>query len=281
MLCLYPDSHYQDASARLGFVHIVPCRTDYLLDARGIFHIFHHSCIYGGVINLADRCLLRRYKQPNNRVCSGCDGSRCFVQKKTDQQVFTKNETEWNQQFTAVHSAAAAADRLSTRSFYWLFLSCLCFIEQHSRGLLYLQTESANPPDVRALRAAASGVTYKYNIRLKWHVVHQCPAWAAEQLQLLVRRGNLLNLMWRAWHKHLPLISNLFPVLFVSLSSYNRHHRTCRLTFVFTCGSIGWSVQHTFSTLWQAQLSPQETKIWHGGCLCLMCVFALMPIVSK
>lgn len=109
--CLYPHSHYQDASARLGFVHIFTSRTENLLDAGSISHVFfpHSLHLNGGVINLADRCLLRRYKQPNNRVCSGCDGSRCARQKKTqkkaDQQVFTKNETEWNQQFTGVHSA--------------------------------------------------------------------------------------------------------------------------------------------------------------------------------
>lgn len=79
-----------------------------------------HSCIYGSVINLADRCLLRRYKQPNNRVCLGCDDSRCAVQKKP-QQVFTKNESEWNQQFTALYSAAAA-DR--QRGEILVFLSC-------------------------------------------------------------------------------------------------------------------------------------------------------------
>lgn len=140
MFYSYPDSHYQETSALLGFVHIFISRTDYLLDAGSIFHIFYHSCIYGGVINLADRCLLRRYKQPNNRVCSGCDGSRCAVQKKKDQQVFTKNETEWNQQFTAVHSEAA--DRLSTGTFHWLFLSCPCFIQQHSWGLIQIQTEA-------------------------------------------------------------------------------------------------------------------------------------------
>lgn len=113
-------------SALLGFVHIFISRTDYLLDAGSIFHIFYHSCIYSDVINLADRCLLRRYKQPNNRVCSGCDGSRCAVQKK-DQQVFTKNETEWNKQFTAVHSAAE--DRLSTGTFFtdYSYPACVLF----------------------------------------------------------------------------------------------------------------------------------------------------------
>lgn len=97
MLCLYPDSHYQDASARLGFVHIFISRTEYLLDAGSISHIFHHSCIYGSVINLADRCLLRRYKQPNNRVCSGCDGSRCSVlkekKKKTSRCLLKMNQS--------------------------------------------------------------------------------------------------------------------------------------------------------------------------------------------
>lgn len=109
----------------LGFVHIFISRTDYLLDTGSISPFFlkkkkSHSCIYGSVINLADRCLLRRYKQPNNRVCLGCDDSRCAVQKKT-QQVFTKNESEWNQQFTALYSAAAA-DR--QRREILLFLSC-------------------------------------------------------------------------------------------------------------------------------------------------------------
>lgn len=50
----------------------------------------------GGVINLADRCRLRRYKQPNNGVCSGRGGSRC-----AHQQVFTESEAEWNQRFAA------------------------------------------------------------------------------------------------------------------------------------------------------------------------------------
>lgn len=108
----------------LGFVHIFISRSDYLLDAGSISPFFKkkksHSCIYGSVINLADRCLLRRYKQPNNRVCLGCDDSRCAVQKKT-QQVFTKNESEWNQQFTALYSAAAE-DR--QRREIVLFLSC-------------------------------------------------------------------------------------------------------------------------------------------------------------
>lgn len=89
-LCLYPDSHYWDASARLGFVHTFLSQTACLLDTGGIFHIFHHSCIYSSVINLADRCLLRRYKQPNNRVCSGCDGSRCSQRKKKTSRCLLK-----------------------------------------------------------------------------------------------------------------------------------------------------------------------------------------------
>lgn len=90
MFCLYPRSHYQDASALLGFAHNFISRTDYLLDAGSIFHIFHHSCIRGGVINLPDRCLPRRYKQPNNRVCSGCDGSRCSGRKKQTSRCLLK-----------------------------------------------------------------------------------------------------------------------------------------------------------------------------------------------
>lgn len=52
-------------------------RTEDLLDAGGIFHIFlHRSRVCGGVINLADRRLRRRYQQPNDTFRSGSDGSR-------------------------------------------------------------------------------------------------------------------------------------------------------------------------------------------------------------
>ncbi|KAM3612646.1 uncharacterized protein V6R79_011941 [Siganus canaliculatus] len=37
---------------------------------------------FSGVINLADRSLLRRYKQPNNTVRSGRDGSRCCCRRQ-------------------------------------------------------------------------------------------------------------------------------------------------------------------------------------------------------
>lgn len=64
----------------------------------------------GGVINLADRCPLRRYKQPNNGVCSGRGGSRC-----AHQQVFTKSEAEWNQHFAAEHGECLAVLLIGTR----------------------------------------------------------------------------------------------------------------------------------------------------------------------
>lgn len=124
IFCWYADSHYQDKSALWDLFTFLYLRQT-ICWTPGAFPPSlkkkkSHSCIYGSVINLADRCLLRRYKQPNNRVCLGCDDSRCAVQKKT-QQVFTKNESEWNQQFTALYSAAAA-DR--QRGEILVFLSC-------------------------------------------------------------------------------------------------------------------------------------------------------------
>lgn len=48
------------------------------------------SCICSSVINLADRRLQRRYKQPNNTFCSGCDGSRCAGGRRRPAGVFPK-----------------------------------------------------------------------------------------------------------------------------------------------------------------------------------------------
>lgn len=42
---------------------------------------------------------VRRYKLPNNGVLPGPDGS-CWAGKTGDQQVFTREESEWNRQFT-------------------------------------------------------------------------------------------------------------------------------------------------------------------------------------
>lgn len=111
MFRFHPDSHYQGASARLGLVHVFISRTENLPDAGGIFHISHHPCIHGSVINLADRCLLRRYKQPNNRVCSGCDGSRC-----------------WASRCLLKMKQSGISSLLQQTQLRWLFWSCQGFI---------------------------------------------------------------------------------------------------------------------------------------------------------
>ena len=60
-----------------------------LLDAGSVSCILknifpNHSCIYGGVINLADRCLLQVQNSQIIGSVQGCDGPRCAAQKKKE-----------------------------------------------------------------------------------------------------------------------------------------------------------------------------------------------------
>lgn len=90
---VYSGAHITAAHLLLSDLGHAACRT---LEAFSTLPVRRHRRLSGGVINLADRCLLRRYKQPNNGVCSGRGGSRC-----AHQQVFTESEAEWNQRFAA------------------------------------------------------------------------------------------------------------------------------------------------------------------------------------
>lgn len=65
---------------------------------EAFFSYLPQRFVSGGVINADGRCPPRRYKQPNNGVLPGPDGSCCAGKNSRAAGVY--NETEWDQQFS-------------------------------------------------------------------------------------------------------------------------------------------------------------------------------------